>query len=512
MNEYEDTTDTENVTDGETAAAPRDGSSATDLSETSPGALTSSKRATDTAARTSNGRGNLVGLARLRFDADVAAVSKVAAPHRNPLADLYKNPLADLYKNPVLEQTERIAAMTRPLKIPAFEGLAATGVARHFVQQSSAVDELVKSLTSVSHFASLTAKTSLANSIPPSSMALAKLGGLTATGRFDALQDLGRIAEKFSAAGLTPTLLGSLRANAGIAELASNIVPKNWSTEFAARLVTGAEVGRLAAWAEQLNKQAETREWLLLASAAATPAGPLLSARPLAAYDRFLGGVLSPVPAQVEDEEGDGRDPDDVHSPVGLGVLHGHAVDGLVARDALLRPLTGDDLDAVLEVVETKVIEPWRSARDGVGEHLHARLSTIDPKLAELFCGGWETLATQGAGYIEAACHLILETLQRTLTATAPDDAVRAWAEQNGIPVKEITSNGRVTRRARLRYLYAGRKGERRLVVAELEALDASVEEVVSRLNAGKHASAADLASVRANFATAEAMLLRILG
>jgi hypothetical protein len=39
--------------------------------------------------------------------------------HRNPLADPYKNPLADPYKNPVLEQTERIAAMTRSLQIPA---------------------------------------------------------------------------------------------------------------------------------------------------------------------------------------------------------------------------------------------------------------------------------------------------------------------------------------------------------------------------------------------------------
>jgi len=68
-----------------------------------------------------------------------------------------------------------------------------------------------------------------------------------------------------------------------------------------------------------------------------------------------------------------------------------------------------------------------------------------------------------------------------------------------------------VTRRIRLRYLFAtGSKSERRLVVAEVEAIDKSVEALVVRLNAGKHASEADLAVCRAHLCSVEAVLLHL--
>ncbi len=68
-----------------------------------------------------------------------------------------------------------------------------------------------------------------------------------------------------------------------------------------------------------------------------------------------------------------------------------------------------------------------------------------------------------------------------------------------------------MTRRIRLRYLFAtGSKSERRLVVAEVEAIDKSVEALVVRLNAGKHASEADLAVCRAHLCSVEAVLLHL--
>jgi len=265
-----------------------------------------------------------------------------------------------------------------------------------------------------------------------------------------------------------------------------------------------AAANPMAKYAAQLQAQASTREVLLRAAAAAAPTHRLLAARPLAAYERLLDQLTSPLGlAGVEDHERD--------DPGSVGLLHGHAVDGLVARDALFRPPSGERLEDLLDVVEARVIEPWRSARDRVGEYLHSALSAVDPKLAELFCGAWETLERQGAGYVEATCHLILETLQRALRALAPDDDVVAWAAEQRIPEKEVKSDGRVTRRARLRCLFfTGSKGERKLVVAEIESIDKAVEALVGRLNAGKHASEADVAVCRAHLCSVEAVLLRL--
>jgi len=333
----------------------------------------------------------------------------------------------------------------------------------------------------------------------------AKFSGLTGEAHRALLGDAGPLSDRFTALGIDRTFLGGLRANFGITSKLQDIVAGITGTGAlgeTSKLIAAANP--MAKYATQLQVQAGTRDVLLRAAAAAAPTHRLLAARPLAAYERLLEQLTSPLGlARLRDRERD--------DPGGVSLLHGHAVDGLVARDALFRPPSGDRLEDLLDVVETRVIEPWRSARDRVGEYLQSALAAVDPKLAELFCGAWETLERQGAGYIEATCHLILETLQRALRALAPDDVVVAWAAEQCIPESEVKSSGRVTRRVRLRYLFfTGSKGERKLVVAEIESIDKAVEALVGRFNAGKHVSEADLAVCRAHLCSVEAVLLRL--
>lgn len=287
------------------------------------------------------------------------------------------------------------------------------------------------------------------------------------------------LAARYEAAGISTTVLGGLRANFAIAGLADQLT----------------EINPLRQLAQQMIERADTRSWLLATAVAAAPHRRLLSARPLSVFqqlmDRLANGDAAALPTFTRS-----------HEP---------AVDALVARDVLVRPLDSDDLDEVIDVVEHEIIDVWQEARSQTGADLHGLLAAINPKLAELFCGSWHTLGMGGPGAIESTCHLILETLQRTLRALAPDKTVIEWAAGTGLSLDQVTDGNNVTQSARLRYALRGRKGERKLVVAEVEAVCASVGELVGRLNAGKHASAGDLAAVRANLLATESVLLRVL-
>lgn len=303
---------------------------------------------------------------------------------------------------------------------------------------------------------------------------------------------LGALAESFSALDVTPTLLGGLAANAGIADTLAT---------FAAATHAGLGAGLAAQFGEQMLASVDTRDWLLMAATTAAPKRDLISARPLTAFDRYLDHL--PL-ADVDDER--------ARTVFSAGRTHGFTVDALVAHDALMSPMDADELEEVIEVVQGEVVEPWLEARVEVAGHLRSRLSAIDPKLAELYVGAWDALGQARPGYLEASCHLANEALGRVMHQLAPDDQVRAWASLTGVPAKEVESSGRLTRKIRLRYILRdASRDERRLLLNDVEAISTSTEALVNRFNAGKHASTGTNVTLRANLMTLEGVLTRIL-
>ena len=395
--------------------------------------------------------------------------------------------------------TEWLRTLMRPANLEQIDGIASLARGAAGFNSNLWSNDLLRSAIS----APFTNNEIIKNLI--GSLDLGVWQGLSGMRGVADLGDAGRLSAQFAAAGIHGSLLGGLRANLGITskieDLAASIAGTVALGEISTLVATANSMTGVVA---QLQAQAGTRDVLLRAAALDLPTHRLLAARPLAAYGRLFGQLISPLRLA-------GLGVGEREEPYSLGLLHGHAVDGLVARDALFRAPSDERLDDLLDLVESRVIEPWRGARARVGEHLHSALFGVDPKLAELFGGAWETLDRQGSGYVEATCHLILETLQMALRALAPDDQVVAWAAEQRVPESEVRSRGRVTRRIRLRYLFAtGSKSERRLVVAEVEAIDKSVEALVVRLNAGKHASEADLAVCRAHLCSVEAVLLHL--
>ncbi|HXH78378.1 hypothetical protein [Nocardioides sp.] len=222
----------------------------------------------------------------------------------------------------------------------------------------------------------------------------------------------------------------------------------------------------------------------------------MISAKPVIRFDSWLKVI-------------------DVQSPVGWAAAetHSFAINGLVARDSLLvEEDDQDEFDVVVEIIETEIIAPWRAARDASGHALYIRVGKHDTTAVALLQEGWHNIGQPGPAALSSASNASLEALSRTLRAVAPDDAVRLWAAgDGGLAVEEIEQDGRITRSARVRFLMRGRKKERKLVLSQIQALDASVGELISRLNAGKHASVGDMHTAQTNLMVTEAVLSALL-
>lgn len=314
---------------------------------------------------------------------------------------------------------------------------------------------------------------------------------------------MAALAASFTAADAHKGLLGGMAANAGVSDTLAKVLASTQNVAATAH-AAGTAAGVVAGWREQMLSSIDTRELLLLKASAAAPRRRLLSARPLSAYDRYLDGLpLNDLLA---------RDTGDARRVLTASRTYGFGVDALVATDALLSPLEADVVDEVVEVVRGEVVEPWEEARGSIAGDLRDRLQAIDPTIANLYVGAWDQLAVRGPGHLESASHLANEVLSRVLRTLAPDAAVRAWAVDANIPAKEIEHEGRVTRKARLRFIKReASRSERSLLIGEVDALSKAAEGLIGRLNAGKHDSVGTVMTLRTNLVTFEAVLLRIL-
>jgi hypothetical protein len=77
--------------------------------------------------------------------------------------------------------------------------------------------------------------------------------------------------------------------------------------------------------------------------------------------------------------------------------------------------------------VELTVLVASEPGRLQAARELYARLGWIDPTVPDLLEGAWEDIERNGPSAASKAAHYIVEVLDRTLRATAPDDAVREW-------------------------------------------------------------------------------------
>jgi hypothetical protein len=303
--------------------------------------------------------------------------------------------------------------------------------------------------------------------------------------------------------GLVPSAL--VRAQlAATARLASLAVPgtafAGWRGSLLAEHVAAGLTGSAAV--RQGPAAAEALAALERSTAAAARLSGLAVGRRGGA-----AGWPSALPASLLGEFVDGLG----SGPSGLDVLAGasagRGVAGLVAVDVLARP-RGQGSDPA-DLFEDEVAAPWLDGPARARTELMDALASVDAALPELLEGAWEDVERQGRAAVVKIASCAVEALERALRALAPEDDVLAWHAAGGRPTSEL-SNGRPTHGCRVRYvLRDGKRG--RLAAAQADAVVVQVNELRSALQAGKHASAAAVSSLRAHLLAVEAVLHQLV-
>jgi hypothetical protein len=134
------------------------------------------------------------------------------------------------------------------------------------------------------------------------------------------------------------------------------------------------------------------------------------------------------------------------------------------------------------------------TARSGAST---VRGRVIDPDVPQFLRGAWDDLERDGPAAASKAAHCIVETLDHTLRAAAPEDAVRARHAASGRSSKEWEGQGKPPRSLRVKFL-AQRAGDAsKVAIQQYESLATLVSPLHGRLQGVKHASAGDVALVR---------------
>lgn len=193
-----------------------------------------------------------------------------------------------------------------------------------------------------------------------------------------------------------------------------------------------------------------------------------------------------------------------------IGVRASHSIAGLVGIETTTVKTDDDDaLAQAIGMVDVQVVKPWVDGPAKARAEMLVRVMEFDGTVPDLLDGAWEDVDRAGpVGNVRIAT-LAVEALDRTLRGMAPDTAVRVWLTEQKRPADELR-NGRPTLTLRARYALRNRRGDRELVMSEIDSVVAQVPALRSRLEAGKHASAGTLMALRAHLVSTEALLIQL--
>ncbi len=137
---------------------------------------------------------------------------------------------------------------------------------------------------------------------------------------------------------------------------------------------------------------------------------------------------------------------------------------------------------------------------------LYRVLATIDNRVVDLLAGAWMLTSAPNPAGGSMAAHALIEAVDRTLRALAPEDDLLAWLETTGLRASvEYCANGqRPTRRARVEFAFASNSTEGAEAKAYVLAL---LRPTVSLLQARKHSGSPSSTTIAFLAAAVEAFL-----
>lgn len=366
----------------------------------------------------------------------------------------------DRYARPLLNQTQAL----RPLFESASRLMQQAQSAESFARWTERLDETIRRL----HVPlSPPAEFAMANLMAANLRGFDQLAG--ASERHTTYAATARWAERLFSNSALASWRISLEANAHLEQLSKSLAAAiRYSTIWEELL----RVGRV---------QAAFTDWVVQQDATSRLLGEVSNV-PLARWRDYLDGLAPELSVGQLRASG----------------LSGYTTLGIISADVLISGAEDADLvDASVSRIETDVLHPWEEARLELARDLYARLGAIDSSVPALLDGAWDDLKRNGPAAVEKVAHCIVEVLDRTLRAAAPDDAVREWHAREGRSEKEWEGQDRPPRSLRVRFLAQRLGGERGVAVAEYESLIQLRKRLTERLQAVKHASQGDLVAVR---------------
>lgn len=193
----------------------------------------------------------------------------------------------------------------------------------------------------------------------------------------------------------------------------------------------------------------------------------------------------------------------------------GLAVDGtagLVVGEALLADsLTAASVEEVAADAESVIFDSWRSGSAALRGELCTALRSLDPLLPDLLAGAWDDVERAGSAAASKVAHCLVELLDQTLRAAAPDEDITAWFARES-PDSSYVHDGEPTRRARVAFILRGRSvRDRQLVLAQEGAIAAQLTPLMGSLQQGKHGPPVSMTQARAYAYSVETLLCQLL-
>ena len=198
---------------------------------------------------------------------------------------------------------------------------------------------------------------------------------------------------------------------------------------------------------------------------------------------------------------------------VSVAALHsagagGHGVLGLLATNVLSESRE-EGMTGLLAVVDAEVVEPWTLGRIGWQDQMFEAVGRMDPQVPDLLRGAWDDVHRKGPAAVSKISNCIVEAVDRSLRAAAPDAEVRTWFDQTNLPATYWDSDRkRPTRNLRIRFLLRESHGDDvQLAETHCELVVELARSLVNATQSTKHTGDAALGRVRSLLVTAEALL-----
>jgi hypothetical protein len=171
----------------------------------------------------------------------------------------------------------------------------------------------------------------------------------------------------------------------------------------------------------------------------------------------------------------------------------------LLAAELLLQ--AGDAYETAAAITE-EVVQPWEAAREETRQLLRRRLAELDPAIPLFIDGAWHDVSLNGPAATMKIANAVVEMLDRSLRAAAPDAAVLSWRQATGRPDSEL-NDGRPTRALRFRYIAHEARLPEPLIQSQVTSLSALMKEAQK----AKHSVAVEHTTARVFLITAESLL-----